>query len=581
MTIQLKAFQNGDDVFLAWRSSKFIDECRGFAVELRRNGKSEYLETYAGFEDEVWKRGDKKPSTKWPVQKFSWTHYTARPGDTVSYRIIPMVGPRTQLTPKVGEASEWSKLMKVDPEVSSRFSVFFNRGIVASQWVQQLLGADKSSKAKRARLDRVVVDLKKPKERNALAGELRVGLLNLLHDAKRKNRKVFAALFELTDPELLEALKALKKRAYVVLANGTLPKKKKKGAEEDDNDVPANPRASKDENFDARDKLNGAGVEVHDRMSAPRFLAHNKLLVVCDDQGVPRRTWTGSTNWTPSGLCTQANNGILIDDKDVADRCMRQIRRLGIAGNEAPSGLVSENSKPSSFKIGSTQLTLWFTRTKNQVDLEDAKKYIAAAEEGAIFLMFQTGATKSLLEAVMNRRTEKDFFVHGVISTPPQEGGKKKGKKKKLTAEEAMARRVAFVHKNERVRYAPDLLLPFAREKRTEQWFDEFVKKNGAHAIVHSKIIVLDPQGKRPVVMTGSHNMGTTASKTNDENLLIVAGNEELAAAYAVNIMSIYNSYRWRYRVAQGSKWKGSWDNDRWQRSYLTGDGRQEIDFWM
>src|SRR5678809_1579301 len=116
MTIQLKAFQNGDDVFLAWRSSKFIDECRGFAVELRRNGKSEYLETYAGFEHEVWKRGDKKPSTKWPVQKFSWTHYTARPGDTVSYRIIPMVGPRTQLTPKVGEASEWSKPMKVDPE---------------------------------------------------------------------------------------------------------------------------------------------------------------------------------------------------------------------------------------------------------------------------------------------------------------------------------------------------------------------------------------------------------------------------------------------------------------------------------
>jgi phosphatidylserine/phosphatidylglycerophosphate/cardiolipin synthase-like enzyme len=580
MTITLKVFQNGDDVFLAWRSSKFIDECRGFAVELNRNGKSEYVESYAGFEDEIWKRGDKKPSTKWPIQKFSWTHYTARPGDRVSYRVVPMVGPRTNLDPVVGEASAWSKPMRVDAQVSPGFSVYFNRGIVASQWVQQLLGADKSVRARAKRLDEVILDLDKPKERNALAGELRLGLLNLLGDAKKNKRNVFAALFELTDPELVKALADLKSRAYVVLANGTLPKKKKKGAEED-NDVPANSKASKDENVDARAQLKKAGVDVSDRMSAPKFLAHNKLLVVCDAKKVPRLTWTGSTNWTPSGLCTQANNGILIDDKDVADRCVRQIRRLGVAGNDSTPALAKFNSEPARLKVGSANLTLWFTRTLKGVDLEDAKRYIADAAEGAIFLMFQTGATKSLLEAIMNRRTEKDFFVHGVISTPPQEGGKKKGKKKKLTAEEAMANRVAFVHKNERKRYAPDLLIPFARQKATEQWFAEFVKKNGAHAIVHSKIIVLDPQGKKPVVITGSHNMGTTASKTNDENMVIVEGDEALAAAYAVNIMSIYNSYRWRYRVAQGTKWKGSWNNDRWQRSYLTGDNKQEIDFWM
>jgi phosphatidylserine/phosphatidylglycerophosphate/cardiolipin synthase-like enzyme len=179
----------------------------------------------------------------------------------------------------------------------------------------------------------------------------------------------------------------------------------------------------------------------------------------------------------------------------------------------------------------------------------------------------------------MERRTEPDFYVHGVISSPPEEGGKKR----KLTAEEAIARRVAFVHHNERIRYAPDLLLPFAlpfAKKETERWFAEFVKKNGAHAIVHSKIIVLDPFGKIPVVMTGSHNMGTTASKKNDENLLIVERDRDLAAAYAVNIMSIYNNYRWRYRVAQGSTWKGLHNHDRWQDDYLKGAKRGELDFW-
>lgn len=28
-------------------------------------------------------------------------------------------------------------------------------------------------------------------------------------------------------------------------------------------------------------------------------------------------TWTGSTNWTPTGLCTQLNNGLLIDEAHI------------------------------------------------------------------------------------------------------------------------------------------------------------------------------------------------------------------------------------------------------------------------
>lgn len=130
--------------------------------------------------------------------------------------------------------------------------------------------------------------------------------------------------------------------------------------------------------------------------------------------------------------------------------------------------------------------------------------------------------------------------------------------------------------------YAPDLVVPFAIEGETEHWFDEFVKKNGAHAIVHSKVVVLDPFAKVPTVMTGSHNMGTTASKKNDENLVIIEGDHDLAAAYAVNIMSIYNNYRWRYRIARGSKWNGIDDNDRWQRDYFN-DPRKvaEAKFWM
>jgi phosphatidylserine/phosphatidylglycerophosphate/cardiolipin synthase-like enzyme len=104
--------------------------------------------------------------------------------------------------------------------------------------------------------------------------------------------------------------------------------------------------------------------------------------------------------------------------------------------------------------------------------------------------------------------------------------------------------------------------------------------------MVHSKVILVDPLGANPIVLTGSHNLGPKASKTNDENLLIIRDAPGLAAAYATNIMAIYNQYRWRFRrqlQPSNKRWKGLHDNDGWQKSYLTPDSASlhEIDFWM
>ena len=78
--------------------------------------------------------------------------------------------------------------------------------------------------------------------------------------------------------------------------------------------------------------------------------------------------------------------------------------------------------------------------------------------------------------------------------------------------------------------------------------------------MVHSKVVLVDPFGAHPVVLTGSHNLGPKASGTNDENLLIIRDAPGLAAAYATNIMAIYNQYRWRFRrqtQPPSKRWKG------------------------
>jgi len=103
---------------------------------------------------------------------------------------------------------------------------------------------------------------------------------------------------------------------------------------------------------------------------------------------------------------------------------------------------------------------------------------------------------------------------------------------------------------------------------------------------VHSKVIVIDPFTPDCVVMTGSHNLGTKASKENDENFIIIQNNASLAESYAVNILSVYDMYRWRYKLSQGKKfdgWKGLQDSDNWQDSYLdlNGEKNKELNFLM
>jgi phosphatidylserine/phosphatidylglycerophosphate/cardiolipin synthase-like enzyme len=130
------------------------------------------------------------------------------------------------------------------------------------------------------------------------------------------------------------------------------------------------------------------------------------------------------------------------------------------------------------------------------------------------------------------------------------------------------------------------VVLPAEIDAATEWFAREMRKLPAARAMVHSKVVLVDPLGDHPVVLTGSHNLGPKASGTNDENLLIIRDRRDLAAAYATNIMAVYNQYRWRFRrqsQPESKRWKGLEDNDKWQQGYLRAGSAalREIDFWV
>jgi hypothetical protein len=286
--------------------------------------------------------------------------------------------------------------------VSPGISAYFNRGIVAAQWVSRRLGITPTNLQSK-RLEEVIETPNDP-FRNYLAGPLGKHLFELLASAAKEDRHIYAALYELDDEQLEAALEKFKKRAHVVLANGSV---KKKG---------------EDQNAAARARLQGK-IDLYDRIVSPRALGHNKFLVICDDNRTPRWIWTGSQNWTKTGLCTQANNSVLIDNHALAKEYVKQWKLLKDAQDATPETLTKSNSAPRSMKRKKTPLRLWFTPTVGQVDLQEARDIIEGAKQAILFLMFNPGPKDTLLNQIIDRARSgangKRLYIHGAINQDP------------------------------------------------------------------------------------------------------------------------------------------------------------------
>ena len=551
--MKVKIYHDGDNVFIAWKPDGFIPNCRGFALLRRRNGVEEVVSTWVGFEGQAHKEGERRASTNWPIQKYQWTDYMASPGDNMQYRVLPMIGPdKNNLRPDADRASEWTEEIALSHEVTPNIQVYFNRGIVAAQWVSRRLGIT----AHNLQSKKLETAIETPSDpfRAYLAGPLGAELLALLASAEKENRHIYAALYELDDEELESALEKFAKRAHVVLANGSV---KKKG---------------EDENSDARKRLNGK-VDLHNRMISPRALGHNKFLVICDSNEKPRWVWTGSQNWTKTALCTQANNSVLIDDFRIADEFRAQWNLLMNAGDLTPDDLKDSNSKPRDLKVGDIPLRLWFTPTVGQVDLKEARKIIENAKQAILFLMFNPGPKDTLLNEIITTAragaAERRLYIRGAINQDPSTE-----KDNVELFDESNSQKADY-----------EVVLPAEIDEATQWFARELRKLPKAHAMVHSKVVLIDPFSDHPVVLTGSHNLGPKASSINDENLLIIRDAPGLAAAYATNIMAIYNQYRWRFRrhiQPKEKRWNGLQDDDVWQKGYLKSGSAalREINFW-
>jgi phosphatidylserine/phosphatidylglycerophosphate/cardiolipin synthase-like enzyme len=559
MPLKIEAFANSDDAFVVWRSPELIPDCIGFELRRKRNGKVETVRNRVSFSSGEPDPNRPESSAKSPIRRYAWTDHEVNSGDTVSYQVAPVIQVGETTASVNGEgASSFSAEVALTGEAGTSFECYFNRGFVISQFMSRLLKGDLSAKSLQAFKRSLNEDpAKENKIRVFLGGDLRKRLMDLLDAAKKDGGHVFAALYELSDEVLIAKLGALRERAHIVLSNGT--------------------HANRDEdgNESARTALKDAGCEVHDRMLPANVLGHNKFMVVCNTNQDPRSVWTGSTNWSPTGLCTQINNGLLIKDAGVAQIFFDQWGRLRDAGNGTPKDLVAANSQVKSAKAGQSGVDVWFTRSSHGPELEAVIELVNNAQQGVVFLMFQPGGS-TILDAIIARQADADnLFVKGVISTMD----KTNLDQAQVTLIERGGKQV---HK---FRVVQPQGLQSVGKWAAEVTRQQFLSQIG-FAIVHSKVIVIDPNGKDPIVITGSHNFSAAASSKNDENLVIIRGHAALAHAFAVNVQSVFDHYNFR-AVAKAMKEEGKdvvevmKDPKSWQKNWFQGDKRLELNFWL
>ncbi len=571
-TIKLKAYNDCDNVHLCWRvlnqndKDSPLNNCIGFKIERQRFKNEQWLPTEilrnrVGFENENVNEDDpnqsSKPSSIRPFQRYDWTDHGANINEVVRYRIVAMQKGQeailgTDVLTEIFD-SGWSDKIEVSSDAGDGVSVFFNRGTVMSQYVARIARENNWSVTD---IKNHISEIEEPL-RIFLSGELRNALLQILNDTiANPFLSIYAALYELSDKELIDKLVTLKNRANIVLSDGSNSRKEKD-----------KPIEYIDGNEKSRERLNNGGVNVFDRMLKSKGLGHNKFFVVVDNRtDSPLLAWTGSTNWSPTGLCTQLNNGVLIQNSDIASVYYEQWKKLKEAEDSFPTTLVTSNSNSPTTK---NNIDIWFTRVKKPspstalaMDINALKQMVDEAKKSILYVMFQPGLEP--LKSIIDRCDEEDFYVRGVVSTL-------------ITSNKEQ-----FVL-SDGTPYTMDLKQPEGVGKNFKWWIKEvtrgqFIPYNGrpgiGHAITHTKMIVIDPFSDDCKVITGSHNFSKSASVDNDENFIVIQNNRKLAEHYAVACMAIYNHYRWRVYLKQKFDsgepiWSHLDDNPNWQSNYL------------
>ncbi|HTX69282.1 MAG TPA: phospholipase D-like domain-containing protein [Thermoleophilia bacterium] len=466
-----------------------------------------------------------------PVQSFVWDDFSAKPGRSYTYSFRPLRGVPYQLD---RTAAPVTIMVRTEPlYTTADQDVFFNRGVASSQAYARKFGNVKPDDLEPAEKATAALEW--------LTRDLDDAILKFIASAGEQD-SLLCCFYEFHYPPVLEALAAAagKVRRLSIIIDA----KENGGTGKDGKLRQAFPRAV---NLAAIQLAGIPAACVIERTANPSAIQHNKFMVILRGEAEePTDVWTGSTNISEGGVSGQTNVGHWVRDRATAGAFLGYWKLLV--------------SDPGSHKGDSTSVASELQgRYRHAVEeLGTVPVGLSDIPTGvsAVFSPRSTPAVLDLYAELMDGAGDLScvtlaFGVSKVFkdrlkdNTPDSHLTFLLLDKKDVPAKFGKA---AFV----RLSAANNVYEAWGSYIREAvyQWVRETnMKLLGVDphvAYIHSKFLLRDPLGLDPIVVTGSANFSEASTTRNDENMIIIRGNQRVADIYFTEFNRLFNHYYFR-----------------------------------
>jgi phosphatidylserine/phosphatidylglycerophosphate/cardiolipin synthase-like enzyme len=466
-----------------------------------------------------------------PVQDFVWSDFTAKPDHQYIYKVVPVYGQPKNLT--YGPAVEVK--VATEKEADDVHSVYFNRGVVGSQ-------------AYAREFHNVSPDKLQGAEQVAafkwLSRGLEEAMLAFVAQASRRGFGLRAAVYEFSYEPVIAALGKAQKQCQDVqiVYDARIPSGAKAGGASKKR-VAAVKRLLK--------KYGLTGVSTP-RTDSGNYISHNKFIVLLKG-AQPVAVWTGSTNFTESGIFGQSNVGHVVRDPEVAKAYLDYWTRLQAdpAEKQIRSDNNTEDPDIAGFPPASGTTCIFSPRT----DLKMLDWYAGAMGHAKSLMCFTAafGVNNVFLAVLQGKQQHLNYIFldkWGVNKTLSEKTQKDLG-----------------ADAYNQVAVGGYLDSNVLKEYLASRWEKETFNPLSTNVrYVHTKYLLVNALSEDPIVVTGSANFSDASTKNNDENMLVIRGDKRVADIYLGEFMRLWQHYRFRYIE---NKLAAEGTTDKYQPNYL------------
>lgn len=435
-------------------------------------------------------KGQKYPTYLHPVQSFLWKDFTVEPGVEYTYTVTCITG--TPQNPVHGISEELT--ITTESHLQGEHGVYFNRGVAGSQAYTEQFGFDDPFDRNENIINQKAADW--------LSRGLNEGLIAFIRSAQ-KGQKIRGACYEFHYPAILIELAEAQQRGVDV-------------------QVVYDAKNYGEENAAAL-KATGTTSLVVSVRDNEVSQAHNKFFIIVDGNDKALRVWTGSTNISAKGIFGHCNTGHLVDNRAVAasfyDYWNLVKQNLGKKDFKAAvKALPNPDIQAASIPAGTS---VFFSPRQNADMLQVYADLIEGASE-MVCCIYPFNIDKRFQSVFQE---DKPYIRYILLD-------ERKGYNTFQTNDKDV-----------------EVVAGAYIKSPVDNWVSETsagkLIKSGVD-FLHNKIILIDPLGQTPVVVSGSANYSESSTTKNDENTLIIKGDDRVADIYFTEFIRLFDHFSFR-----------------------------------